>query len=43
MTSPERIITLLELRRGTGERGTRKLIAYDGIVYDVGAQLSLGN
>jgi len=35
MTLPERIITLLELKRSTGERGTRKLIAYKGIVYDV--------
>ena len=32
---PERIITELELRRNTGERGTRKWVAYDGIVYDV--------
>ncbi|MBN2116539.1 MAG: hypothetical protein JW730_08210 [Anaerolineales bacterium] len=31
----DRIITEMELRRGTGERGTRKLIAYHGIVYDV--------
>ena len=29
------MITYLELRRGTGERGARKLIAYEGIVYDV--------
>lgn len=35
MTIPDRIITLLELKRGTGERGTRKLIACNGIVYDV--------
>lgn len=32
---PEKVITLLELKRGTGERGARKLIAYKGIVYDV--------
>jgi predicted heme/steroid binding protein len=32
---PERVITETELRRSTGERGTRKLIAYQGIVYDV--------
>jgi len=30
-----RIISLIELKQGTGERGTRKLIAYKGIVYDV--------
>ena len=32
---PDRIVTQMELRRGTGERGTRKLIAFHGIVYDV--------
>ena len=32
---PEHIVTQMELRRGTGERGTRKLIAYNNIVYDV--------
>ncbi len=26
---------MAELRRNNGERGTRKYIAYDGIVYDV--------
>lgn len=31
----DRLVTLAELKRGTGERGTRKLIAYKGIVYDV--------
>ena len=35
MELPERIISELELRRNTGERSTRKWIAYDGIVYDV--------
>jgi predicted heme/steroid binding protein len=35
MIIPSRIISLLELKRSNGERGTRKLIAYDGIVYDV--------
>ena len=35
MSIPERIVTLRELRRGTGERGAPKLIAYNGIVYDV--------
>lgn len=32
---PDRIFTLLELKRANGERGARKLIAYRGIVYDV--------
>ena len=35
MNIPDRIITEMELRRNTGERGTRKFIAYQGIVYDV--------
>ena len=35
MNIPDRIITGLELRRNTGERGTRKFIAYQDIVYDV--------
>ena len=35
MHSPERLISQLELRRNTGERGTRKYIAYAGVVYDV--------
>jgi predicted heme/steroid binding protein len=35
MNIPDRIVTQLELKRGTGERGTRKLIAHRGIVYDV--------
>ncbi|HAX70186.1 MAG TPA: hypothetical protein PK152_05215 [Anaerolineales bacterium] len=35
MTLPDRTISLQELKRGTGERGTRKLIAFNGIVYDV--------
>jgi len=35
MNIPERIVTEMELRRSTGERGTRKFIAYQGIVYDV--------
>ena len=35
MTTPERIISIFELRRNTGERGSRKWIAHDGIVYDV--------
>ena len=35
MTIPNRIISLLELKRNMGERGSRKFIAYNGIVYDV--------
>ncbi len=30
-----RTISLAELRRNNGERGTRKYIAYRGLVYDV--------
>ncbi|MEP0807349.1 MAG: cytochrome B5 [Chloroflexota bacterium] len=35
MTAPDRIVTHLELRRNNGERGTRKYVAHNGIVYDV--------
>ncbi len=35
MTTPDRIVSTAELKRNTGERGTRKFIAYKGIVYDV--------
>jgi predicted heme/steroid binding protein len=35
MNIPDRIVTEMELRRNTGERGSRKFIAYQGIVYDV--------
>ena len=35
MMIPDRMIAEQELRRYTGERGTRKYIAYHGIVYDV--------
>ena len=35
MDIPVQIVTEAELHRNTGERGTRKWIAYDGIVYDV--------
>ena len=35
MNSPDIIVTEVELKRNTGERGTRKFIAYHGIVYDV--------
>jgi predicted heme/steroid binding protein len=35
MSVLDRIVTEMELRRSTGERGTRKWIACRGIVYDV--------
>jgi predicted heme/steroid binding protein len=35
MDIPDRLVTLLELRRNNGDRGSRKFIAYNGIVYDV--------
>lgn len=35
MTVPERVVSLAELRRSNGERGARKYVAYQGIVYDV--------
>jgi predicted heme/steroid binding protein len=35
MSIPDRIVTQMELRRNTGERGSRKFIAFEGIVYDV--------
>jgi predicted heme/steroid binding protein len=35
MNIPDYIVTEMELRRSTGERGTRKLVAYQGIVYDL--------
>ena len=35
MTVPNRIVTEMELRRNDGERGSRKYVAYKGIVYDV--------
>ena len=35
MDIPDHIVPEMELRRNTGERGTRKFIAYKGIVYDV--------
>jgi predicted heme/steroid binding protein len=31
----EKIVSLAELRRNTGERGSRKWIAHAGLVYDV--------
>lgn len=35
MDIPNRLITLQDLRRNNGERGSRKWIAHNGIVYDV--------
>src|SRR5262245_16445450 len=35
MSIPDRIVSQMELRRGSGERGARKLIAFNGVVYDV--------
>ena len=35
MFIPDRVISAHELRRNTGERGTRKYIAFNGVVYDV--------
>jgi predicted heme/steroid binding protein len=35
MSIPEFFVTDTELKRSTGERGTRKYIAYQGVVYDV--------
>lgn len=35
MSIPDRTVSEMELRRNTGERGTRKFIAYNGIIYDV--------
>jgi predicted heme/steroid binding protein len=35
MNIPNRMVSILELKHNTGERGTRKFIAYNGIVYDV--------
>lgn len=32
---PDRAVTFLELRRNNGERGARKWVAYDGVVYDL--------
>ena len=35
MTTSDSIVTEMELRRNNGDRGSRKFIVYDGIVYDV--------
>ncbi len=35
MEIPHRTVTIAELRRNSGDWGTRKYIAYQGVVYDV--------
>jgi len=35
MEIQDRMVTIAELRHNSGERSTRKWIAYNGIVYDV--------
>ena len=35
MNIPDKIVSVTELKRSTGEHGTRKFIAHKGIVYDV--------
>jgi predicted heme/steroid binding protein len=35
MVIPEYIVTIIELKRNTGERGSRKFVAHGGLVYDV--------
>lgn len=35
MTIPDPTVSEAELRHNTGERGTRKYVAYNGNVYDV--------
>jgi len=35
MEIPDRLVPAAELRRNTGERGTRILVALDGLVYDL--------
>jgi predicted heme/steroid binding protein len=35
MEVPDRVITKAELARNTGERSTRKWVAFNNIVYDV--------
>lgn len=35
MDIPDRMVTLAELHHNSGERSTRKWIAYQGVVYDV--------
>jgi predicted heme/steroid binding protein len=35
METPDRIVSLAELRRNNGDMGTPKYVAHQGIVYDV--------
>jgi predicted heme/steroid binding protein len=35
MEIPERVVTQAELRRNNGDFGSRKFIAFEGVVYDV--------
>ena len=35
MYIPDHIVTEMELRRNDGDRGSRKYVAHNGIVYDV--------
>ena len=35
MEIPDRLVTLSELRRNNGDRGSPKYVAYQGVVYDV--------
>ena len=35
MDIPDYTVTETELRRNSGDRGSRKYVAYDGVVYDV--------
>jgi len=35
MIAPDRLVSEIELKRNSGERGTRMWIALNGIVYDV--------
>ncbi len=35
MDIPNKIVSEIELKRNTGERGSQKFIAHKGIVYDV--------
>jgi len=35
MNIPNRLVSILELKRSNGEHGSRKMIAHNGIVFDV--------
>jgi hypothetical protein len=35
MEPPDRLVSISELRRNTGERGARMYVAYEGFVYDM--------